>query len=137
MRRKNYMPLPDTALDKLKSESSLLLGHQHANVILTASALHALVSEVIDSRDEIFRLQLCETVDQIINEELEGEPFAEDGDDEDFLTFAWPPRSGSDRVETARSSAETERLPSYDPPTDPLGLDSDPSDTSGRLPRID
>ena len=80
--RKDYRPVPDTKLDGLKRDVLPVLGTM-GHMTIPARTLYQLVMEVIDSREEIFRLQLCETVDKIIADEL-------DDDEEDLLAFRWP-----------------------------------------------
>ena len=80
--RKDYRPVPDSKLDGLKRDVVPLLGTL-CHMKIPARTLYQLVMEVIDSREEIFRLQLCETVDKIIASEL-------DDDEEDLLAFRWP-----------------------------------------------
>lgn len=84
MSRKDYRALPDEKLDRLKADLRPLLGTL-GTMTLRAETLYWLVMEVIDSREEIFRLQLCETVDQIIARELE----AGDLEHTEF-TIKWP-----------------------------------------------
>lgn len=108
-RRKDYKALPDTHLDRIKADLLPILGTL-GTMTLPAQTLYWLVMEVIDSREEIFRLQLCETVDQILAQELD--------DEEDLLAFSWPdnPYLASDMVsmknvhKPAFPCADTERV---------------------------
>jgi hypothetical protein len=111
--RKDYIPLTDESLDKLKALSLPLKRAALASMTIPADTLLRLVMEVIDSREEIFRLQLCETVDQILSEELD----MLDEDEEDHLAFSWPDDYciGDDAVSPIFKPAfpckETHRLP--------------------------
>jgi hypothetical protein len=131
--RKDFAPLPDEVIDRLKAESVVLASSEHGCMNLPTSTVYSLAAEVLASREEIFRLQLCETVDRIIAEELDDE----DDDAEDLLAFTWPGNHTSDlisRVDKAASEKETDRFPRVDPEP-PIGLDHD--DFCRRLPRMD
>jgi len=67
--RKRYTPLPDARLDTLRDQAKKYFGTS-AHFSISAEALYNLASEVIDLREEIFRLSLCETVEDILAEEL-------------------------------------------------------------------
>lgn len=131
--RKDFNPLPDVTLDKLKSEARLLASTDYGTMTIPSSTLYALVSEVVYAREEIFRLQLCESVDRILSEEL-------DDDEEDLLAFDWLEAGGcgndltSGTYKRSSPNAVTDRLPVADLPP-PFGLD--PDDASRRLPRMD
>jgi len=129
--RRTYAPLSDKRIAVLKATAARLL-RTSARVQLPVCTLHRLISEVIDLREELLRLQLCETVDQILAEELDDE------DDEEPLTFKWPPdsyltvdmlmgvkRPGLLRPETGRLSCPAEApIPS-------------PERDGRRMPRVD
>jgi hypothetical protein len=132
--RKDYIPLSDEALERLKGDALPILGSEHGCMTVPAKTIYWLVKEIIDAREEIFRLQLCETVDEIINEELED-------DEEDLLAISWPDDfsfhdeddmiSGVYRVALPRDL--TGRLPGkQEQPVDP-----DPTFDGRRLPRLD
>jgi len=127
--RKDYRPIADSKLDKLKADVLPILGTL-GHMTLPASTVYRLVMEVIDSREEIFRLQLCETVDQILNDELD--------DEEDLLAFRWPDDYciGDDAVSGVFKPAfpckDTERIP------ETIVREPWPSEHEGRrMPRVD
>ena len=130
--RKDYRHIPDTRLDRLKSDSGRLRGTK-GQLLLPADTVHSLVAEVIDSREEIFRLQLCETVDQILASELEDE-------EEDLLAFQWPDALylASDMRDSVRMHKpafpcrETTEIPR---PSE--GAEPSPEQEGRRLPRAD
>ena len=129
--RKDYNPLPDSKLDRLKADSQAILGSPFAQLSLPAQTIYWMVMELIDSREEIFRLQLCETVDQILADEL-------DDDEEDLLALRWPDDYciGDDAISGAYIPAfpckETGRLPTT------MVREDKPSDHDGRrIPRVE
>lgn len=132
IRRKDYQPLADSHLDGLRQQLLPILGTA-GGMTLPAKTLYWLVMEVIDSREEIFRLQLCETVDKIIADEL-------DEEEEDLLAFRWPddftfggeePSSGA--YKPAFPCKETQRLnTSHYPAT----VDPNPEIEGRRMPRV-
>lgn len=130
-RRKDYKPIPDDKLDRLKADTRLLLGTL-GQLSLPAKTVYWLVMEVIDSREEIFRLQLCETVDRIVADELN-----ELDDEEDLLAFRWPDDyciddDVGDSFKPAFPCKETGRLPTT------VVREGRPSDHEGRrIPRVE
>ncbi len=92
---------------------------------VTATTLFELVTELLDAREEIARLQLYESVESILAEELD------DGMrgtcnidwDEDKYTFDPP-------VRTATSTSETQPTPRVDE-----GVEANPMFEGRRLPR--
>jgi hypothetical protein len=112
MSRKDYKPLPDDKLDRLKADAQAVLGTTYGQISLPAQTVYWMVMELVDSREEIFRLQLCETVDQILSQEL-------DDEEEDLLAFHWPidPYMAHDMRDTANVAKpafpcrETVKLP--------------------------
>ena len=126
-RRKDYKPIPDDKLDRLKADTRLLLGTL-GQLSLPAKTVYWLVMEVIDSREEIFRLQLCETVDQIIANEL-------DDDEEDHLAIQWPddPYLASDMQSVYKPAVPWERTVKL--PRPPALPKLSPDDFGRRIPR--
>ena len=128
--RKDYTPLPDELLDGLKAKVLPILGTLGC-LNLPAKTIYWLVMEVIDSREEIFRLRLCETVEQILAEELD--------DEEDLLAFRWPddPYLACDMetgevLKPTSSSHETARV------SRPLEMPAPSPEQDGRrMPRAD
>lgn len=138
---KIYCPLPDEIIDRLLSESRTLITTKYGSMNLPATTIYALVAEVQAAREEIFRLQLCETVDSILADELGDDDFEAE---EDLLAFDWPARTLTDEddmisgvMRAASSEKVTERLSRIDLP--PIGLDPpfNPNDESRRLPRME
>ena len=129
-RRKAYVPLSDEHLDRLKATVRPLHVTKLARVTLPAKTLYNLVMEVIDLREEIFRLQLCETVDEIIAQELAG---AET--EEEILALKWPdPFLLSEMlsaVQVTGPTCETTKLPRQTEPTEPS-----PGGEGRRMPRF-
>ena len=128
--RKDYTPLPDELLDGLKAKVLPILGTLGC-LNLPAKTIYWLVMEVIDSREEIFRLRLCETVEQILAEELD--------DEEDLLAFRWPdnPYLACDMLTGVKKPAfpckETGEIVC---PPEPLTVPS-PEQDGRRMPRAD
>ena len=131
VRRKDYRSLPDKRLDSLKADAVKLLG-TIGSMTLPGETICWLVMEVIDSREEIFRLQLCETVDRIVADELN-----ELDDEEDLLAFRWPDDyciddDVGDSFKPAFPCKETGRLPTT------VVREGRPSDHEGRrIPRVE
>jgi hypothetical protein len=137
---KNYYPLPDETIDRLLSESCTLITTKYGCMNLPARTVHALISEVQDAREEIFRLQLCETVDSILADELGDDDFEAE---EDLLSFDWPSRSLTDEddmisgvLKPASAKKATARLARVEFPIDD-NTGSNPDDASRRLPRME
>lgn len=128
--RKDYRALADEKLDILKADAEAILGSSLGQLTLPAKIVYWLVMEVIDSREEIFRLQLCQTVDQILSDELD--------DEDDLLTIRWPDNPYLDydmkdsiRIHKPASSRErTALLPRQPEPTKPS-----PNDKGRRIRR--
>lgn len=129
--RKDYKPLTDGHLDRLRADTCPLLGTK-GSMVMPAKTVYALAMEVLDLREEVFRLQICETVEQILKDELD--------DEEDLLAFHWPendymfgsedPTSGiflSPKGETHR--LDTTRYPNV--------VEPKPEQEGRRLPRPD
>jgi len=133
--RKDYRPLPDSKLDRLKADSQAILGSAFAQLSLPAKTIYWMTMELIDSREEIFRLQLCETVDQILAKELDRDL---NDEEEDLLAFRWPddPYLASDMISTVSIPAfpckETTVIPCPPDPSDPS-----PEQDGRRMPRVD
>jgi hypothetical protein len=132
--RKDYRPIGDNRLDKLRRDLYPIVNSK-GSMTLPAKTLYSMVMELIDSREEIFRLQLCETVDKIIASEL-------DDDEEELLSFRWPQNDYMFGGEEADSGAykpafpckETQRLETY---TYPTTVEQNPDQEGRRLPRTD
>ena len=130
--RKDYRPLADEHLDRLKADSRPII-NSVGQMLLPARTVYDLVMEVIDLREEVFRLQLCETVEQIIAQEL-------DDDEVDHLAIEWPSdtwcvadmRSSRVIPKPAFPCADTARLPEQD-----VRDDSTPKNEGRRLPPLD
>jgi len=118
MRKKaRYSPLDDEAVERLR-DSARPLWRSTKKLEISASTVYALTAELIELRDEVFRLQLCETVDAIIASELD--------EDEYFLSsYSWSsdPLAGFDEepdpasgvYKPAQASGDTGRLDRIDP----------------------
>jgi len=132
--RKDYRPLPDSKLDRLKADSQAILGSTFAQLSLPAKTVYWMAMELIDLREEIFRLQLCETVDQILAKELDRDL---NDEEEALLAFCWPDDSylARDMISTVSIPAfpckETVEIPCPPDPSDPS-----PDQTGRRLPRV-
>jgi hypothetical protein len=128
--RKDYRPLTNERLDRLKADTLPLLG-TIGSMVLPAETIYWMVMEIIDSREEIFRLQLCETVDSIIANEL-------DDGEEDLLSFPWPdnPYLVSDMLTPVLKPAfpckDTAKLVRPTEPSSPS-----PEQDGRRMPRAD
>lgn len=132
--RKDYTPLTDGYVDRLRADAFPLVAAV-TQMILPAQTVYALTMELTDLREEVFRLQLCSTVDQILSEELD------DDDEEDLLAFRWPDdyTFGGDALPyggyiPAEDPSATLRL---DTAQYPNLIEPNPDQEGRRLPRAD
>ena len=116
--RKRYTPLPDARLDALLAQAENYAGTM-AHFGVEAITLYNMVKEIIDLREEVFRLGLCETVDQILAREL-------DRADEDVPHAPIPWMDGKFMFDSKHvngkhldETSELPRLPDLPPPIFP------------------
>ena len=101
-----YTPISDAHLQRLKATVKPLIDAP-ASMTIPTRTLFNMLMELAELREEVFRLQLCETVEAIISEELETD--LESGA---FIDVHWPSEVFllSDMRCYTRSALETERI---------------------------